>query len=60
MEKIMNHTEYPKQLKNKSIAELRFIAEDAKKAVQAMPDGINAGYYLDEINYCMNEINKRV
>lgn len=60
MQKIINHKEYPEQLKNKSIAELRFIAKDAREAVQAMPNGVNVGHYLDEINYCMNEINRRL
>ena len=49
--KTMNHAEYPKQLLTKSDAALAFIKRDAQQAVEAMPLGVNAGYYADEISY---------
>ena len=48
MKKHINHIEYPKNLKAKSDEALLFIIEDANKAIEAMPDGENAGYYADE------------
>jgi len=57
--KVMNHTNYPKKLKKKSHAELRYIIKDCQEALNAMPAGENAGYYADEINYCANELNRR-
>lgn len=59
MPKRMNHAEYAQNLKNKTIAELLWIARDAKEAAEAMPDGENAGYYLDEVCYCADEIRAR-
>lgn len=38
---------------------LRYIAQDTQGAFDAMPDGPNAGYYTDEILYCIEELQKR-
>ena len=57
--KTMNHTEYPETLKTKTESELRFIAKDAKAAIDANPKGENAGYYADEVNYVCNEVHRR-
>ncbi len=57
--KNMNHIEYPKSLKTKLTAELRFIIKDAKEAMEAMPDNENNSYYADEVCYCINELNNR-
>lgn len=57
--KAMNHTTYPKSLRKHSVRCLRFIAKDAQRAIDAMPDNPNNGYYADEINYCCNEIQRR-
>jgi hypothetical protein len=59
MAKVMNHTDYPKQLRTRSEDELRFIMQDAKEAIDAMPDGENVGYYADEICYCADELWRR-
>jgi hypothetical protein len=59
MRKEMDHVAYPKSLKSKSIESLRYIREDAFQAAQAMPDGENVGYYLDEINYIGDELARR-
>jgi hypothetical protein len=58
--KTMDHTNYPKRLKTKSEAELRFIVKDAQEAIAAFPDSPNAGYYADEINYAGMELARRV
>lgn len=57
--KNMNHIEYPKSLKTKSLDELLFTIKDAKEAMNAMPDNPNNSYYADEVCYCVNEINRR-
>jgi len=55
----INHAEYPKRLKKKSDAELHYIIEDARQAIQTMPRGHKAGYYADEISYCDAELKRR-
>jgi hypothetical protein len=57
--KTMNHVAYPKTLKSKTVAELRYIARDAREAVEANPTGENAGYYADEISYAAMELKRR-
>lgn len=59
MKKTMNHAAYQKAVRTKSEAELRFIIQDAKEAIQAQPEGINAGYYQDEIHYAAAELRRR-
>ena len=55
----MDHSEYPKSLRSKNDDALRYIAADAKAALDAMPDGENASYYADEICYCCDELARR-
>jgi len=55
----INHIEYPKALKSKPEASLRYIMKDAHEAMTANPDGSKAGYYADEINYCADELARR-
>lgn len=57
--KAMNHAEYQKGLKGKTVAELRFLAKDAREAMEAMPNGENAGYYADEVHYAAMELRSR-
>lgn len=59
MPKTMNHADYPKSLRNKSVDQLEFIRRDAYDAVVANPNGINNGYYADEICYCSDELKRR-
>ena len=59
MKKEINHIEYMKKVRRLSLAELRYIIDDASKAAKALPGGENEGYYLDEVNYCTSEINRR-
>ncbi len=55
----IDHAEYPKRLRSKSVAELHYIMRDASEAHRANPEGPKAGYYLDEVNYCSDELNRR-
>lgn len=57
--KHMDHNAYPESLKTKSFDSLLFIARDAQAALAANPDGENAGYYADEINYACMEMHRR-
>jgi hypothetical protein len=60
MEKRMDHTEYPRSLKGKSEAMLRYIIKDAQEAIAANPENPNSSnYYADEINYCATELHRR-
>lgn len=59
MIKRMDHNEYPKSMRAKSEAELRFIIRDAGEAAEAMPDGPNYGYYADEVHYAAMELTRR-
>ena len=59
MLKRMDHNEYPKSLKTKSEASLRYIIKDAQEAIAANPENPNCNYYSDEINYCASEIYSR-
>ena len=59
MKKTMDHGAYPKALRKKSEAELRYIIKDAGEAVKALPDGVNAGYYADEVLYAATELRRR-
>jgi hypothetical protein len=56
MVKKMDHMAYQKRLRRLPCDALRFIVKDAKDAIAAMPDGPNAGYYADEINYAAMEL----
>lgn len=55
----IDHTEYPKRLRRKSIVELEFIRKDANEAIEANPHGEKAGYYMDEIHYASMELQRR-
>lgn len=57
--KTMNHTEYPRRLRSKTEAELRFIIKDATEAQQANPENPNLGYYADEVLYAAAELRRR-
>ena len=57
--KTMNHNEYMKACKTKTVEQLQFIREDASAAIRAMPFGENAGYYADEVHYAAMELKRR-
>jgi hypothetical protein len=55
----INHAAYEAKVATMTDAALLHTMRDAREAVEAMPDGPKAGYYLDEINYCASELNLR-
>jgi hypothetical protein len=58
--KTMNHTEYPKSLKKKTEAELRYIIAECKEVIRLQKDfNPNIGYYEDEVCYCVDELHRR-
>jgi hypothetical protein len=59
MIKLMNHAEYQKNLKKKSIEALRYIIADCRETLKVNPEGVNSGYYMDEIHYAAAELRNR-
>jgi hypothetical protein len=55
----IDHVEYPERLKSFSASQLWETARDAYEAEKVNPNGPKSGYYLDEINYVSNELNRR-
>ena len=55
----LNHTEYRKTVKRKTDEALMFTITDAREAMNAMPEGPKAGFYMDEIHYCAAELRRR-
>ena len=54
--KKMDHNAYIARTRKMEDASLRYVRDDARQAIEAMPDGPNAGYYADEMHYCEMEI----
>ena len=59
MKKTMHHERYIARTKRMSDVELEFSRRDAYQALEAFPEGINAGYYADEVSYLSMEIHRR-
>ena len=59
VKKYMSHNLYMQACKAKTAGELRYTIKDAQSALDAMPDGVNAGFYADEVHYCAMELNRR-
>jgi len=60
MLKVMKHSEYMKNCKSKSDAELRYIIAECQQVIKLQQDfNPNCGYYADEISYCVMELNRR-
>ena len=59
VKKIMTHNLYIQACKAKTASELRYTIIDAQQAIMAMPHGVNAGFYADEVHYCAMELNIR-
>lgn len=57
--KQMDHREYPRRLRARSVESLRFIIADASDALRKMPYSGNASYYADEIHYAVAELRRR-
>ena len=56
----MDHNEYPKSLRDKSWAELNFIVQDCRRAMEALPDNPKLDHYADEIAYVASEKARRL
>lgn len=57
--KHIDHAAYPKLCRTRSDAELLFVIADCRATLDAWPDQPNYGYYLDEMNYCADELARR-
>lgn len=55
----IDHENYPKSLRSKSVDQLVYIIADAKEALFLFPESKKAGYYADEVNYCSMELARR-
>jgi hypothetical protein len=61
------HSQYQAKLKSKKSDgtyaynndSLKYIIQDCKNALDAMPDNSKAGQYADEIHYCVAELRRR-
>lgn len=59
MTKTMDHAAYMRKVKKMSDSELQFVIKDCREVLAVWPDHPNAGYYMDEICYCADEIRRR-
>ena len=59
VQKTMHHEQYQSRCKRMSNAELEYSIRDAQGALEAQPDGVNAGYYADEVCYLGMELIRR-
>jgi len=57
--KKMDHASYQRRVRGLSDASLAFIIQDAKEAMEAMPENPNNGHYADEVAYCAAELARR-
>ena len=55
----IDHAAYQRKVRKLSEESLRFIIKDAGEALRANPEGHKAGYYQDEIHYCLMELRRR-
>jgi hypothetical protein len=55
----IDHAAYQAKVRKLTEAQLHYIMRDAKAAERAHPTGHKAGYYLDEIHYCADELARR-
>lgn len=59
-EKKMDHEGYARKTRGMSVRSLEFTIKDCKEALKEQPDSPNFDYYCDEINYCQQELKRRV
>lgn len=53
------HSDYMKLCKKRDNAELRYVIEDCRAAIEAKPENPKCGQYMDEIHYCAMELKRR-
>ena len=59
VKKYMDHNLYVASLKRLNDDALAYSLNDARSARDAMPEGINNGFYADEVHYIAAEIRRR-
>ena len=59
VKKYMDHNLYVASLKHLNMDALEYSIRDAALARDAMPNGINNGFYADEVHYLAAEIRRR-
>jgi hypothetical protein len=57
--KIRTTGDYVKGLQRKTPTEIAYVANDAQLALNAMPNGVNAKYYRQEVILCLAELKCR-
>lgn len=60
IEKLMNEESYKANLKNKTVAELKYTIQDAFECIQTWFESGNSHYYLKEIEFCAKELSDRI
>jgi hypothetical protein len=55
----IDHAAIQRKVKKLSDDSLRWVIKDCRAAIAANPDGHKAGYYADEIHYCVMELARR-
>ena len=53
------HSEYMAKMKTMSTDSLRYVIEDCRDAIEAMPENPKCQQYMDEIHYCATELRIR-
>lgn len=57
--KVMDHKRYQEICRKRSEAALRFAIKDCQEVLRVNPGCLNAGFYADEISYCLMELKRR-
>ena len=53
------HSAYMTSTKSMDSDSLRYVIEDCRAAMAAMPDNPKCGQYADEVHYCTMELHRR-
>ena len=53
------HSEYKAQVKTMPTDSLRYVIEDCRNAIEALPENPKCEQYMDEIHYCATELRIR-
>ena len=53
------HSDYIESCKKRSDDSLRYIMQDCRNAIEAMPENPKCSQYMDEIHYCAMELRRR-
>jgi hypothetical protein len=53
------HSEYMAKVKTMSTDSLRYVIQDCRNAIEALPENPKCEQYMDEIHYCATELRIR-